>query len=132
MAMIGAWANYLWKDDLQPLSGLLTLWLSRIESNGYDLREYGRRENEMLQDKDLKLSRVFGLRRKVSKGTWTRPKIYLRGYEYGPEPGDWKVLWSFPEKSYAADFWRLVEGGLQLVPGAWVEDSDDDEVDEWA
>lgn len=109
------------------------LWLPMVKSNGYDLEEYGRRENELLADKESNFSglcKVSFWDTEESKG-YTAGVVRLRGYEYGPEPKDWKVLWSLPEKSYSADFWRLVEDGPQLVPGAWVEDSDDDENEDW-
>ncbi|KAJ2989574.1 hypothetical protein NUW58_g3404 [Xylaria curta] len=77
----------------------LKLWLQKVQSAGYDLEEYGRRESELLADEGLKLNQVA-----------------IR-----------VTLWSYPEKSYAADFWRLVEDGPQVVPGAWVEDSEDED-----
>ncbi|KAI0445164.1 hypothetical protein F4803DRAFT_508744 [Xylaria telfairii] len=101
-------------------SGRLNLWLSKVQSSGYDLEEYGRRENELLMDKELELDNVcVFLRYDRQREAWERGiDGCIRGYQYGPEPKDWKILWSFPEKSYAADFWRLVEDGSQLVPGA--------------
>ncbi|KAI1130133.1 hypothetical protein F5Y10DRAFT_236262 [Nemania abortiva] len=106
----------------------LKLWLSKVKSNGYSLVEYGRCENMLLADKGLNLydhCKFYELHgnRYIKSATVSR----LRGYEYGPEPEDWKILWSHRENSYAANFWRLVEDGLQTMPGAWVEDSDEDE-----
>ncbi|TGJ81266.1 hypothetical protein E0Z10_g7499 [Xylaria hypoxylon] len=97
------------------------------KSNGYDLEEYGRRESELLADNDSELNRAVVCQMDKPAKRYRYDIAQLRGYEYGPEPKDWKILLSFPEKSYAADFWRLVEDGPQLVPGAWVEDSDDEE-----
>jgi hypothetical protein len=127
-AMINSFTYHMGKPVmLRYIPDLLMSWLSRVQSNGYDLKEYGRRENEMLHDEDLNLCRVCCYSIDYISSTYKFAQI--RGYEYGPEPEDWKILWNFPEKSYAADFWRLVEDGPQLVPGAWVEDSDDDEED---
>ncbi|KAF2972023.1 hypothetical protein GQX73_g1509 [Xylaria multiplex] len=113
------------------VSNHLKLWLSKIRSNGYDLKEYGRRENELLANKDLILGSCLLISRREAE-TYRRYDIaWLRGYEYGPEPEDWKVLVSFPEKSYAADFWNLVEDGPQVVPGSWVEDDDGAEGYTW-
>lgn len=110
----------------------LMLWLSVVQSNGHDLEEYGRRENELLADKELNLKRHIYFER-INKKYSPRSKhvVCLRGYKYGAEPKDWEILWSVPEKGWAAAFWRLVEDGRQLVPGAWVEDSDDEEGDEY-
>ncbi|KAI3319889.1 hypothetical protein HD806DRAFT_508224 [Xylariaceae sp. AK1471] len=129
MAMIATCTNEISGCGLRPVSGLLRAWLSKVQSNGHDLKEYGRRENEMLHDKDLNLDRVCYIYRHASETSDLYDFAYLWGYEYGPKPEDWKVLWGFPERSYAADFWRLIEDGPQLVPGAWVDDSDDSEVD---
>ncbi|KAI1117746.1 hypothetical protein F5Y14DRAFT_439039 [Nemania sp. NC0429] len=108
----------------------LMQWLSKVQSSGYDLEEYGRRENELLTDKDLKVSRYCGFSRFHKKEkVRVHHVVCLRGYEYGPEPEDWRILWTVAEKRYAADFWRLVEDGPQSVPGAWVEDDDDEEDD---
>ncbi|KAI0535007.1 hypothetical protein GGR58DRAFT_27062 [Xylaria digitata] len=122
-----SWLVALEANAQTLVSSRLRLWLSKIRSNGYDLEEYGRRENELLADKDLIPRTDLLIYRRVP-GTCKRYDIaQLRGYEYGPEPEDWKILLSFPEKSYAADFWSLVEDGPRVVPGAWVEDSDDEE-----
>ncbi|KAI0550963.1 hypothetical protein F4679DRAFT_541017 [Xylaria curta] len=117
--------------SMRILVNRVNLWLSKVQSSGHDLEDYGRRENEMLMDKELQLDNgctfiQWDLRRGRLRNIIGR----IRGYQYGPEPKDWKILWSFPEKSYAADFWRLVEDGPYLVPGAWVEDSDDEQNDD--
>ncbi|KAI1751066.1 hypothetical protein F4782DRAFT_506646 [Xylaria castorea] len=127
--------DYLSRHNMimKKLISRVTLWLSKVQSSGHDLEEYGRRETEMLMDKELQLDNKCML--VPYNDHIRRPKFIIgriRGYQYGPEPKDWKILWSFPEKSYAADFWRLVEDGPQLVPGAWVEDSDDEEDDDWS
>ncbi|KAI0864727.1 hypothetical protein F4860DRAFT_378416 [Xylaria cubensis] len=122
--------------NMRTINCRVTLWLSKVQSSGRDLEEYGRRENEMTISKELHNECWFARwnDREVEM-TYTIGRI--RGYQYGPQPEDWKILWSFPEKSYAADFWTLVEDGPRLVPGAWVEESDDeveesdDEVDGW-
>ncbi|KAI0190718.1 hypothetical protein EV127DRAFT_79010 [Xylaria flabelliformis] len=124
--------------SMRRLITCVNLWLSKVQSSGHDLEEYGRRENEMLMDKQLQLDNACEFAQySFQRGRWRYFIGRIRGYQYGPQPKDWKILWSFPEKSYAADFWRLVEDGPQLVPGAWVEDSDDeveesdDEVNGW-
>lgn len=118
--------------DWKQVHSCLVLWLSEVQSSGHDLEEYGRRENELLADKELNLPRYCYFERYWKRELSLNEHVAcLRGYEYGPEPKDWKILWTVPEKSYAADFWRLVEDGPQLVPGAWVEDSDDEEGDDY-
>ncbi|KAI1735121.1 hypothetical protein F4680DRAFT_311134 [Xylaria scruposa] len=117
--------------SMRILIGRVNLWLSKVQSGGHDLEEYGRRENEMLMDKELQLDNgctftQWNHQRRRLKYIIGR----IRGYQCGPEPKHWKILWSFPEKGYAADFWRLVEDGPYLVPGAWVEDSDDEQNDD--
>ncbi|KAI1177740.1 hypothetical protein F4777DRAFT_596383 [Nemania sp. FL0916] len=109
------------------------LWLQNVRSAGYDLQEYGRRENDMLADRSHKLDKNIEICRWNEERTGVRYETaYLRGYVYGPEPKDWKILLSNRDKGYAADFWRLAEGKLQPMPGAWVEDSDDDQYDGWS
>ncbi|KAI8950237.1 hypothetical protein F4801DRAFT_579701 [Xylaria longipes] len=75
---------------------------------------------------DYRQSRNMNMRKLFSRVTLWLSKVQSSGHNLE----DWKILWSFPEKDYAADyaadFWRLVEDGPQLVPGAWVEDSDDE------
>ncbi|KAJ8131143.1 hypothetical protein O1611_g2480 [Lasiodiplodia mahajangana] len=132
MTVIRGWVNNLKYRDLNQdiLSRAyvhLEPWLLAVRSNGYDLEEYGRRENELLADKELNLPGRCGFRVEQEGSRSFIAFIRLRGYEYGLDPRDWKILWSIPEKNYAADFWRLVEDGPQLVPGAWVEDEDEDE-----
>ncbi|KAI0104244.1 hypothetical protein GGR51DRAFT_522106 [Nemania sp. FL0031] len=140
MTLIGVWVRArsnknLSQNNLSQVGAYLELWLSAVRSSGYDLEEYGRRENELLVEKGLNLTNFY-IDRGDFETRWGRWGTFavpfrLRAYEYGPEPKDWKVLWSVPEKSYAADFWSLVEDGPQLVPGAWVEDSDKDEDEVW-
>ncbi|GAW26651.1 putative ankyrin repeat-containing protein [Rosellinia necatrix] len=113
-------------DILQPY------WSEGISKWNSWSKEYGRRENELLADKDIGIenSRIFA-QWDATMGRFRIIPVWLRGYVYGPEPEDWRILWSFPERGYAADFWRLVEDGAQLVPGAWVEDDDDGFDDIW-
>ncbi|GAW17813.1 hypothetical protein ANO14919_072800 [Xylariales sp. No.14919] len=115
------------KEEIQIYSRL-RLWLSMIRSNGYDLEEYGRREMELLADDNLNLERYVAVsRRNKATGQWSYHSAQLRGYEYGSEPEDWKILLSFPENSYAADFWRLIDEGPRVMPGTWIEESDEEE-----
>ncbi|KAI0453917.1 hypothetical protein F5B21DRAFT_515030 [Xylaria acuta] len=118
--------------QLKSIAGRFTSWLSNVQTSGHDLEEYGRRENELLADTSLELNNeCLFVRGSRADEPWRYITGRIRGYHYGPEPEDWRILWSFPEKSYVADFWGLVEDGPQLVPGAWVEDSDDDGRDHW-
>lgn len=135
--LIASFMRYnLGYTNLTRVNNWLQLWLSRIKTSGHDLEDYGRRENELLatmslHSRRLLITRFEHLLDSGGDGMWVSvdpPKIaWLRGYQYGPKPEDWKILWSFREKSYAADFWRFVENEHQPVPGAWIDDSDDDD-----
>lgn len=124
-------------NKLTRVNDWLWLWLSKVRASGHDLEDYGRREKELLVAESINSKRVHVCYPKYSRngdyGYWfdmgPPHVVWLRGYQYGPEPEDWKILWSVPEKSYAADFWRFVENEHQPMPGAWVDDSDDDEDD---
>ncbi|RWA12556.1 hypothetical protein EKO27_g2574 [Xylaria grammica] len=123
--LFACWGRH--KEEVQIYSRL-RLWLSMIRSNGYDLEKYGRREMELLGDNNLNLDRHVAVGRcNKTTGQWSYHSAQLRGYEYGSEPKDWKILLSFPENSYAADFWRLIGEGLRVMPGTWIEESDEEE-----
>ncbi|KAI1180972.1 hypothetical protein F4777DRAFT_181053 [Nemania sp. FL0916] len=136
IALIKGFSIFIDDNSLMSveLPSRLKLWLQSIKSAGYDLQGYGRRENEMLLDRKLRLDNKLASLINRKRGTPPRwePR-YLRGYEYGPEPDDWKILWAVRERSWSADFWKMVDGEPQpIIPGGWVEDSDDDQDDDWS
>ncbi|KAI1329416.1 hypothetical protein F5Y16DRAFT_365952 [Xylariaceae sp. FL0255] len=108
-----------YRDGRDP-DGFLKVWLAIVQSAGYDLQEYGRRENELLHCTGFRYKRWLYGQITVE---WSS-KI-LRGYVYGPNPQDWKILWTCTENTYFLDFWKLVEDPPVLIPGGWL-DSDDE------
>jgi len=98
------------REDLRL--ALLT-WLEDLHDSGIDLEEYGRKELELyetgLTDRSFEKTRYEGdgyLR------TWC-----IARFVYGPLPSDWDVVLEEQEP---------VPGNPARVPGAWIDDADDD------
>lgn len=104
------------------------MWLNIIRECGIDLLEYGRQENKRLKDEEK------GYEFTIWRDTWDetsrnwedlengRFEVRLIGFEYGSEPGDWKLWWSEPTDALVGDFWREVEPEPLWIPGSWGED----------
>ncbi|KAK0376692.1 hypothetical protein CLIM01_05960 [Colletotrichum limetticola] len=97
----------------------LRKWLEDVQISGHDLKEYGRREMEYfkreawLQEK--RLITWF-------EGMGYEPSVRLVSFTYGPEPGDWNLVWSLEAEEYAGEFWDLIENPPLHIPGGWVDD----------
>lgn len=104
----------------------LQMWLEILQECGIDLLEYGRQERRVLKDQEAGCE--FRIYRDVwLEGPYWKTKngsfeIRLIGFEYGKEPGDWKLWWSEPTDGLVGDFWKEMEPEPLCIPGSWDED----------
>lgn len=102
------------------------MWLSILRELGIDLLEYGRQERQNLKDQengyDFRMWRDVWHERSYLKTDNGMFEVRLISFEYGREPGDWKLWWSEPTDGLVGDFWREVEPEPLCIPGSWDED----------
>ncbi|KAI1332428.1 hypothetical protein F5Y16DRAFT_357765 [Xylariaceae sp. FL0255] len=114
------------------ISTALHMWLTLVRSAGHCLLEYGSRERALFHTEDLRLRKEIFYPRYFYEGYEGYEeksgviKLRLWGFCYGATPEDWKVFWSDEGHNDAADFWKLVEEPMELMPGSWVDDEDTD------
>lgn len=104
----------------------LQMWLEILQECGIDLLEYGRQERQILKDREDGCEfKIYG---DVLREEWCFEtendvfEIRLIGFEYGTEPGDWKLWWSEPTDGLVGDFWKEMEPEPLRIPGSWDED----------
>jgi hypothetical protein len=108
----------------KPNKGRLALlaWLKVLKNCGIDLETYGRkqalifsREDAAWPGREILLCQNCGL--------YYRLGLYLRliGFEFGPNPEDWKFWFSEPTDQLVGEFWDMVEHPERRMPGAWDE-----------
>ncbi|KAK1500445.1 hypothetical protein CABS01_10169 [Colletotrichum abscissum] len=103
----------------RKISLFLRRWLEDVQISGHDLEEYGRREMEYFKrEARLQEERL----RTWDNNTIYEPGLRLVSFTYGPEPGDWNLVWSLEAEEYAGEFWDLIENPPLRVPGAWVDE----------
>ncbi|KAI1324891.1 hypothetical protein F5Y16DRAFT_402018 [Xylariaceae sp. FL0255] len=114
------------------IHGIQQIWLSWVQTAGYDLHKYGQREHEIFCSQNSGLGRELLWRPHMYSKPGSYLKLRLRGFTFGPRLEDWKIFWSDPGTNYAADFWRIVEDRPRddIMPGSWI-DEDDLLCDEW-
>ncbi|KAK8878802.1 ankyrin repeat-containing protein [Apiospora arundinis] len=103
---------------------IIQAWVEELKKAGISIREYGSREQDILQN-ILSESRISF---EIRTSWWSNTKWPLRGYKvslygftYGPNVEDWAILCSQPTDHFAGEFWDLVEESPLDMPGAWVE-----------
>ncbi|KAK1528305.1 hypothetical protein CPAR01_12863 [Colletotrichum paranaense] len=101
----------------------LRKWLEDVQISGHDLEEYGRREMEYLK-REVRLQEE---RLSTRFEGMIKPSVRLVSFTYGPEPGDWNLVWSLEAEEYAGEFWDLVENPPLHLPGGWVDDDSSDD-----
>lgn len=102
------------------------LWLDLLQECGIDLLEYGRQVRKRLKDHEN------GWTYKIWRDVWhedpytNNPNgvfdIRLIGFEYGRQPGDWRLWWSEPTDGLVGDFWKEMEPAPLCIPGSWDAD----------
>jgi hypothetical protein len=114
----------------KPGKGKIALlaWLEVLKNFGVDLEAYGRKEASILSREDIEWSgrEIFLYRRDAynAYNAYYHPYgLYLRliGFEFGPNPEDWKFWFSDPTDQLVGDFWDMVEHPERSMPGAWDE-----------
>ncbi|KAI1644455.1 uncharacterized protein F4817DRAFT_360756 [Daldinia loculata] len=91
-------------------SKLVRLWLEALKQAGINLEAYGRREKEIFAGKSYDILAGNGSEKR------------LVDFRYGPEPEDWEFYFGEPIDDYVGEFWKLVEDPPLRVPGAWADD----------
>ncbi|CAM1507443.1 Fc.00g070840.m01.CDS01 [Cosmosporella sp. VM-42] len=96
-------------------------WLEDLLAAGIDLEAYGERERNAYM--------------RICSGTGTWPfaqpsyhgeRSWLVSFTYGPRPEHWSYVWDPVVEEYAGDFWLLVEPPPVKIPGAWVDEDEDE------
>lgn len=104
----------------------LHAWLEIIRDCGIDLLEYGNQTKRVLRE--LGGDYNFNIWRDVwGERGWTRIpnglfEVRLISFNYGSQPGDWKLWWSEPTDELVGNFWREMDPEPLWIPGSWVED----------
>lgn len=101
-------------------------WLDILKECDIDLLEYGRQERQRLKGQQN------GYDFRIFRDVWyetpsvsTRNGLFevrLMGFEYGRQPGDWKLWWSEPTDELVGDFWREMDPEPLRIPGSWDDD----------
>ncbi|KAI1111388.1 hypothetical protein F5Y14DRAFT_454037 [Nemania sp. NC0429] len=103
--------------------GNIGVWLETLKENGIDLAEYGRRELEILHREEANrdwYAPAMLPRNLDQEYTYYGAVFRLVGFQYGPNPEDWKIYVSEATDMFAGEFWEMVENPLPTVPGSWV------------
>jgi hypothetical protein len=104
-----------------PDNGRLALlaWLRMLKNSGIDLEAYGRKEASILSRENAEW-----LGREIPLGHLFRSyrlSLRLIGFEFGPNPEDWRFWFSEPTDQLAGEFWDMMEHPERRMPGAWDE-----------
>jgi hypothetical protein len=120
------------KINRYPLYGFtsphdeMRMWLQVLYEAGINLPEYGRNEAELLQSHRTSRSFPRFHHRRHGKELSCR----LIKFEYGSLPSDWYFWMSEPSDKFAGDFWSMIENPPRNMPGAWVEESSEEDSSE--
>ena len=117
--------RWSWKRNLREC---VKRWLENILEAGHNLKAYG--EAEMLEFHHQDLGSplwAWPPRTQDTRGSSEGPYRW-KGFKYGPSPEDWDLIWELAPavEEFVADFWAWVENPLLAVPGAWVDDDEED------
>ncbi|CAG7557100.1 unnamed protein product [Fusarium equiseti] len=121
-------------------------WVSILQQSGVDLVTYGKqeaivisqdlrsafdsnaieasrnviRDSMPVQSEEVAFPRLGrDDRKRWNHNNWV--PIRLLDLEFGPDPGDWRIVW-VPEFEWMAnEFWQLIEKESIIMPGTWVD-----------
>jgi hypothetical protein len=100
--------------------------LKVLQKCGIDLKEYGKQEKQRLRDQerccDFNIFRDFWYDYDRVRTMNSLFEIRLISFDYGSQPGDWKLWWSEPTDGLVGDFWREMDPEALYIPGSWNED----------
>lgn len=102
------------------------MWLRILQECDMDLVEYGRQERQRLKDQengyDFRIFRDVWFETPSVDSSAGLFEIRLISFEYGSQPGDWKLWWSEPTDELVGDFWREMDPEPLRIPGSWDDD----------
>lgn len=102
------------------------MWLNILQEGGIDLLDYGRQEKRRLKDHDndwtFRIWRDVWYEDTYDINLNGKFEVRLIGFEYGRQPGDWKLWWSEPTDGLVGDFWKEMDPEPLCIPGSWDED----------
>jgi hypothetical protein len=104
-------------------------WLQQLQDSGVNLEKYGREEKRVRENRGGR--REFSYCIFDKSGCWTRRVSELRliNFTYGPQLNDWKFWFAPVLEDYFKDFWGTIDHPERAMPGAWEEESSDE--DDW-
>lgn len=97
------------------LSQPIQLWAEGLRRAGVDLQQYGAIEHNALVGAHPRQNQIF------------RETYGIFEFAYGVEPSDWNLWYYHPGDIYAATFWALIEYLQYRLPGAWIDEDEEDE-----
>ncbi|PQK14701.1 hypothetical protein BB8028_0005g02300 [Beauveria bassiana] len=99
---------------------ILQNWLEDLQRGGIDLEKYGQVEEEIFRQMNWFESKVF---RQPKRWYSCGPTTYaLIGFNYGPEPEDWRFEWELDTDELVGEFWELIDNQDIRIVGSWVDD----------
>lgn len=113
------------KKRRSRLISVLHFWLHLLQQNQVDLIAYGLHERQHIQKRHPEVG-IFR-RRGPGEEFWFRfhssgvPERLL-DIKYGPDPGDWDLIWDIDIEQMAGDFWTSLNEPEFAMPGQWVDD----------
>ena len=120
-----------WEEWQSVLAHTLGYWLTELMELGVDLREYGRREWEILYS--MAGERVGALEFMWVSSWWsnltettltTYLPVRLCQFRFGASPSQWSLSWEIDVELLSGDFWGVVERDTVVhtrIPGQWVD-----------
>lgn len=105
------------------------MWLDDLRDVGIDILKYGMIERGLLE------RGILNQTLRPDKGHWCggygpkHPSWRLINFTYGANPEGWFVWGSDIWDELAGEFWTMVENTGRQMPGAWVENSEDEDSD---
>ncbi|PMD40219.1 hypothetical protein L207DRAFT_458702 [Hyaloscypha variabilis F] len=128
----GIFSNYcIYGSRLIP--AILKMWLDDLRDSGVDILKYGMIERRLLERGVLNRTLRYEdcqLGYYHTRFVYPRhPSWRLINFTYGANPEDWFVWGSDIWDGIAGEFWTMVENTGRQMPGAWVENSEDEDSD---
>ncbi|KAF8859458.1 hypothetical protein BDZ45DRAFT_801586 [Acephala macrosclerotiorum] len=104
--------------DGDPIPPLIA-WLEVLRDNGIDLEEYGLKEKQM--QRNFRIRKNLSLWKEVSRVGKEDYRIEIRfiGFDYGPEPADWRFWFTEELEPWFLEFWDMLDHPERAMPGAW-------------